>query len=336
MLEIPRIDYKSIEQFQPVSFDLGFVISDSENRINAYSDQNSNKYSVLVRTTNGSEIEVKPASNSFLQIPLYGEHVLIFKGYRNTSNFTQRRFEWYYWPLYPIQNEINENSLPEAFGPKRFDDETKPSSDDVKLGNKFQPESVPGIQPFEGDTLLQGRFGNVIRLGSSETPFWSGTNGSPIIILSNSTKRNSTTYRVENVDLDASSLWLTTTQKINSLDLSKSLSGRTSVRNFNKSQLIGSADRIILQSKTDSVIIDSNQDIVMLSNRIHLGGDQAPIPMTHTLNLVSILQRLISALTQGGIDSASGAPVALVGLPQIQSLLRDLESLKIDRYRMSV
>lgn len=343
MFQNQKIDYKSIQQLQPVSFDLGFVIESNE-LVNTYQYESEQKYHILVRTTDGSEVQVKPASNSFLQIPVIGEHVLIFQGYRSNSNFVRRRRQWYYWPLYPIQGDVNENSLPQAFGPKRSDDETADVSDNDSLGSTFQAESVPGLQPFEGDTIFQGRFGNTIRLGSSQGTSnrysnqhaWSSENGSPIIILSNSTQRDIQGYRVENIQDDASSLWLTSNQSLSGvIDLSKSLSTeRESVGAFNKSQLIGSADRVILQAKQDSVVIDSAEDVVILTKQLFLGKDNATIPMTNTLKLKSILERLISALLIGGTDIATGAPVRLNGRSQISRLLGELESLKINKFKI--
>ena len=56
--------------------------------------------------------------------------------------------------------------------------------------------------------------------------------------------------------------------------------------------------------------------------------------MTNTLKLKSILERLISALLIGGTDIATGAPVRLNGQSQFSKLLGELESLKINKFKI--
>ena len=66
---------------------------------------------------------------------------------------------------------------------------------------------------------------------------------------------------------------------------------------FDKSQFIGTADRVILKAKTDIAIIDSPKAIVLnTSGEIKLGSDTADQPMVHGDVLLTVLQKILNQL----------------------------------------
>ena len=185
---------------------------------------------------------VQPISANIKQIPIIGESVLIVKGYNNTTTRTTRSHQWYYFPSIGTISNTNHNyqSIPVN------------SSTFIEDANFLKTEIVPK-QPFRGDFLIEGRWGNSIRLGSSVktnedeytvTSTWnSNKDGDPIIILTNTrakprvapigprTQAQSSsdavnllmninpieTYSIENVESDDASLYLTSTQNIKRL-----------------------------------------------------------------------------------------------------------------------
>jgi hypothetical protein len=167
------------------------------------------------------------------------------------------------------------------------------------------------MQPYEGDILVEGRFGNSIRLGSSIKggdysiqPKYSGVNGEPIIILSNGKQYKKNSYIVEDIVSDASSIYLTSTQTIPTLTLGDKNSPNSlscflpNESQFAKSQFIGTADRVILKAKTDIVVIDSPRAIILnTSGDIKLGNDEAASNMVHGDVLLSVLQKILSQLS---------------------------------------
>ena len=81
-------------------------------------------------------------------------------------------------------------------------------------GKTFEEKVISPLQPYEGDLLIEGRWGNSIRFGSSVNTSseytvnsnWSGTNGSPIIILSNKrSNKPQKEFVVEDINTDGSS-----------------------------------------------------------------------------------------------------------------------------------
>jgi hypothetical protein len=195
------------------------------------------------------------------------------------------------------------------------------------------------LQPYRGDILLAGRYGNSLRLSSTipttdydVQPNWTGkTVTDPIIILSNTTYTNTDRkYVVENIEQDVSSLYLTSTQTV-PIVLSNNLESYTSA--FNGSQLIATADRIILRAKTDIAILDSKEGIILNTDGdVLIGSDAASEPIPHGNVLVEILQELISAIGAG--STSPGGPCTPNGVAQLQNALTKLNSLNSSNYKI--
>jgi len=215
---------------------------------------------------------VKPSNIHVKQIPIKGESVLMFQGYESSTSFNNRKYQWYYLSLIGIQSNINNNILPII-------------SKDFKTDDEFKEIPVSFLQPYRGDVLFEGRFGNTIRLGSTnsnsnsytiQSPWTGDTQTDPIIIISNTQlPQTGSGFAVEDINEDVSSLYLTSTQRLNNLKLHNTLnySNDTSTA-FSKSQFIGVADRIILKSKTDVVAVDSNLAIELNSPILVIGNKQ--------------------------------------------------------------
>jgi hypothetical protein len=266
---------------------------------------------------NNQIIKVRPANNSIKHIPLVGELVLIYKTFNEQSTKYKRRENWYYVGTVDLQGSINENMLPGISG-----DKTQDEIDKTKPGRTFTKKSIAPLQPFEGDLMIEGRFGNSIRFGSTinlssndsavaengllvpnyyyTSPLWSkddnGAFGDPIIAFSNGRKElPNKQFIVEDLNNDASSLYLTSTQKI-PITLTKPTSR---FNNFQGSQFIGVADKIILSAKTDIIVLDSKKAIVLNTPEnvfIGSGADDDFEPMAHGQILQDILQDIIAHL----------------------------------------
>jgi hypothetical protein len=293
---------------------------------------------------NNQEFIVKPSNINLKQIPLVGEFVLIYKTFNQQSNSSKWREQWYYVTSVDIHSSMNENMLPGL-----SDGLTQDQIDEIKPGDTFIQKSISPLQPYEGDFLFEGRWGNTLRLGSTvnlpgkytiEIP-WKGTsNGDPIIVLSNGKQHKpNKQFVAEDVQRDASSLYLTSTQKIPKLLLGDSnsknpLSSYLSESQFADSQFIGVADRIVLKAKSDIVVIDSPKAIVLnTTGEIKLGNDTASESMVHGDVLVTILQKLINQMLSGvqigdtyapTTGYSNGAAYAL----EAQQLLQELLSSK--------
>jgi hypothetical protein len=305
---------------------------------------NTDKLFILkVRTCssyfNNEIFYVKPSNINTKQIPLVGEFVLIYKTFNNQTTNRKWREGWYYVTSIDIQSSINENLLPGISNGLTEQEIAK-----IKPGRTFKSKVVSPLQPYEGDLMIEGRFGNSIRFGSTiitnpdqsyyflPTPWTTlenGEDGDPILVLSNGRiNKSKKEFVVENVNLDASSLYLTSKQQI-PLKLSTTLSDKR--RGFIGSQFIGVADKIMLSAKTDCAVIDAKTDIILnCDNNVYIGGDNASQPIPQGRILEDIIQYLICAIGAGCTDAAGGSAVTngQTELLEAQRLLSSLSSKK--------
>jgi len=249
------------------------------------------------------------------KIPVVGEHVLLIAGpSQNSQNKANGRVSiiWYYISIFSIQSNISHNMLPGLAGNLKQEE-----IDNMLPGHTFDKNvSTSPLQPYEGDIINEGRFGNSIRLGSTSKqdeirytikPTWIGDNvNDPIIILSNTSKRpaeddiDKKQFIVENVQTDDSSLYLTSKQKLSGFKLNKSLEKiKPSESAYAESQFIGVADRVILKAKSDIIVLDSKKSVVISTNELRIGDDGATESMVYGDILARLLTDLISTITTG-------------------------------------
>lgn len=323
-----------------------FLIGEVSSYPNSYQqpgvedDHKVNLINVLVKDVDRPYVitDIYPASVNSKQIPLIGEHVLIFEGLSHESNYNSRISQYYYLTTIAMQSNVNDNR---AFVNDSNYILTGESNYELK-------ENSSTKQPFIGDVLFEGRWGNSIRLGStskpnenaySVNPTWLGsTTTDPIIILSNNSKQseNKNQFNVENVNIDDSALYLTSKQKITNLTLGSrnnknSLSCYTPGESeFNRSQFIGIADRVILKAKTDIAVIDAEKGIVLnTTNEIKLGNDEANESMVHGNVLIQLLNYIIMQLQtpiECGVEC--GSFTSFANAKKAQELMQQLLSSK--------
>lgn len=315
-----------------INFYFGEVIESAETYTRKSEGQDSNMLftiDVIIKQNNNTKIlqRVKPISANIKQIPIKGESVLIFQGYDQTSSWIRRRLQWYYFPTTGIQSRINSNVVPV-------------NTENFVADKEFVERSTPILQPYMGDVIFEGRYGNSIRFSSTINtgkydiqPTWSGPETTdPIIILSNSSKLDlDKNFVIEDIESDDSSLYLTSTQTLDRLQLSTPLTVNNA--NFKKSQFIGVGDRIILRAKKDIAIIDSEKGIVLnTTGEVKIGGDSADQSMVHGEVLKNIITKLARAILAGG--TASGAMVTSNAMSLLTDITTDLEQLTSTKYKI--
>lgn len=251
----------------------------------------------------------KPSNINMKQIPLVGEFVLVYKTFNQQATTNRWRETWYYVTSIDVQSSINSNLLP---GLSNGDDQE--NIDNTESGKTFKQKSISPLQPFEGDLMIEGRFGNSIRFGSTITtyperyyykkPKYVGkADGDPIIMLSNGRVNPANKeFVVEDIDTDASSLYLTSTQNVD-MAMSNPL---TRTNDFQGSHLLGVGDRVVLRAKTDVVILDAKRGIILNTpDEVRIGTDSADQPLMHGDLVVEFLNDLLSALTLGCTSEGS-------------------------------
>ena len=137
----------------------------------------------------------------------------------------------YYLPNINLWNNSQHNALPLEETLKSRENSQEASigiqqnnveKNTINLGEYFtEKDNIKSLQPFEGDLILEGRFGNSIRMGattpSNKPNNWSSTNniGDPITIISNGQVKTSGDTVLENINETPSSIYFLSNQSIN-------------------------------------------------------------------------------------------------------------------------
>jgi len=218
-------------------------------------------------------------------IPVVGEYVGVQKGPSDfNSGIGFGRTTFYYTTPLALQKNINNNILEnagqlEASGVggdyasagAGISVSTNPAAGDKKNKEFKEVTDLSQLQPFAGDVIFEGRFGQSIRLGytpkqakSNQKPTWeSQTDESPITIIRNGAgdSRGYNKYVIEDIDKDSSSIWLTDKQTVKITLASNAATGILPPMSYKSPQIILNSDRIVLNAKDDNVILSSKKDI---------------------------------------------------------------------------
>jgi hypothetical protein len=212
-------------------------------------------------------------------------------------------------------------------------------STEIFLGATFvERGNIHPLLPFEGDKIIEGRWGNSIRLGSTvkNTPnTWSsvGENGDPITIIRNG-QGNQTDEgwipTIEDINNDDTSIYFTSTQKIPLEASSTSYSSYSSnpparPNEYSGKQIILNSGRLVFNSTEDHILlssiktvninalngfnVDSPQSVIQ-SNSVLLGGINAVEPVLKGDTTINILVDLVNQLQALAIALQSVTPQA--------------------------
>lgn len=255
--------------------------------------------------------------------PLVNEIVLLFSlPNQQIGQNTANQSYFYLKPLgvwnhphhdaYP--NLVNSNNPLQSQDYKSTDQgivrQVTDGSTEVELNSPINPSqntfvekaNIHPLMPYMGDSLLEGRHGQSIRFGStakSQSEIknnWSstGNNGDPIIILRNGQPTNVSDRGwipiTEDISQDLSSIYLTSYQKIpfsiaNENFISYTTPPTTPAQ-FTNPQIIFNSDRIILNAKSDSILISGQNSVGLSSN------GSINLESTSEINIASKLTRL--------------------------------------------
>lgn len=234
----------------------------------------------------------------------------------------------------------------------------------IYLGVTFKEKAnIHPLLPFEGDTIYESRWGSSIRFGSTiinnfnqteDYNWWSDNNdkaksGDPITIIRNGQgNRDDQGWEpiVENIDIDNSSIYLTSTQKLstvnerlfNEVGLGYNANSYNnsiiippiSLQQYSNSQILLNSSRVVLNSTLDNIILNSQVGIHLStpgsvgninldsntttidSNFIYLGNQSTAIePLVLGNRLLDVLRLLLNSISQMN-DALSNAKTSII------------------------
>ena len=345
---------QNLENLNDLTFCVAEVIDinpfDTYKYIASNDDNNntSNLFTVYVKIDGHVHkpiVPAMPANTSIKKIPLIGELVLAFKTKSNVVSSTNapagyNQEQWYYLSTIDVNSSTNHNSVPGY-----SENKINVPKNDIK-GKSFKETIVSPLQPFEGDVLIEGRSGNSIRFSNtlarpSEPSYHIKQNatytgekaGDPLIVISNGRKnKQGKEFVVEDVNKDAASIWLTSTQRLDKFKLNYKTTLAENSNTYNKSQLIGSADRIILTTKLDDIILDSKKGIEIHAPIIKFGVLDKKEGMLHSTAVVKLLQQIIQVIQMGFVDESGAISMPLntmLSSSSTKTLIKQLTTNKV-------
>lgn len=309
------------------------ILSDTHPNFETYEDIGKAKVRLLHSEIGKAEAVlswVKPIEANIKSYPLIHEIVIVVKYFD----------DWYYNQRLNIFNNPNQNSYPGASLPDFTRKYTKENSardyeevlisgtsnkqnkpEDVKLGEIFKRN--PNIKPLafnEGDMIIEGRFGNTIKIGSNPET------GNPNIKLRVGQPDELPDGFLQLIDEDfnndKSSIWLTTDEKVPLIP--STLESKIHLQFYNDkpnefigNQIVCNSDRIVINAKTNEVMtfakkainfvtegvvtIDSANDItintatnlIVESPKVLLGSADADEPIVLGTTLKELLEEMI-------------------------------------------
>lgn len=322
-------------------------------------------------------------------VPLENEIVYVMAMPNSNIQSDVNDVSYYYFQPINIWNSVHHNAIPDPINGESTPESQQQDYEqteggavrrvtdggtEIDLGDTFVEKlSIRNLQPFEGDNIIEGRWGNTIRLGSTVndskvTNSWSnsGENGDPITIIKNGQHEEDTDPwipQVEDVNTDKSSVYLTSTQAIPIEVASKSYNSYfqapTSPDKFTEEQVILNSGRLLFNSKTDSILFSSSDTInlnsvtsinldspttIIQSDKVLLGDKNARESVILGDKFLADFRSLMSTLISlcGALQTPIGTPIPFVpnvAIPvpavQVQSKAQKLLN-KIEQYKSKV
>jgi hypothetical protein len=304
--------------------------------------------------TGGTKNFALPYDSQQKTYPLVNEIVLLFSLPNQQMGANTANQSYFYLKPLGIWNHPHHDAYPNLAVPKNTNKskdykstnngvvkKTINEPEGINLNSPVNPSqntfveksNIHPLMPYMGDSLMEGRYGQSIRFGStakSQSEInnnWSsvGNNGDPIIIFRNGQPTNVDDRGwipiTENISQDLSSIYLTSYQKIpfsianeNFASYSQNTSPEKPALYVNP-QIILNSDRIILNAKNDSILISGQNSVGISSNK------SINIESTGEINLSSKLVRL------GGVKADQSVLKGDTTVEYLKILITELQNL---------
>ena len=298
--------------------------------------------------TDNDIINAVPLDYKIKNLQIDGEIVLNVPAISPYSNARSTGRTMYYLHSVPVHKSYNHNALPSVTNKASIYYNQQQSYQDSLSGGRVriqgsnspeidrnfqEKEQLRPLQMYSGDVLIEGRFGNSLRFGSTvkddhpygAPPGWglgSSRIGDPITVISNGRNRSlgNNSLTIESINEDDSSIWLTSGQTIffspssAVTNLLRNNNFDTFVNsNFSGNQIIISSDRVSINAKKYEihlfskstinlaseigVTVESDKIVEVESGRINLG-----INATHPAVLGDVTFDLLTQLCDALMD----------------------------------
>ena len=256
----------------------------------------------------------KPLLPNNKNYPLVNEIVLLFKLPNTQESQSSTQVSYYYISAISLWNAPHHNAYPDMYtnengnsAPSYLKDYLQIQTGNVRKttnepteldlngasgGTFVEKSNIHPILPFAGDNIIEGRFGNSIRLGNTSKTGgniknnWSksGKNGDPITILRNGQPVSASSEGwipiTEDINNDLASVYLTSQQQIpievavankpefqeSTVPFSDTIKKTPiSPKAYNAPQIVLNSGRLLFNTTADNILMSSQKSIVLES-----------------------------------------------------------------------
>jgi hypothetical protein len=252
------------------------------------------------------KVALSPMNPHMFTIPLPNEKIHCVKDSKTGL--------WYYTGIASERGMVNHllNATNIVYG----SDGTTPHSGEYFVS---MPDAVRSLDLYEGDVVVQGRFGHSLRFTGSNpalnTPWQSSTkSASPLTVLRNGYLPE------ENFDTDSAGIWLTSDQYINvplKSDLPQAI--QSTKDKFGGGQIILFSDRLMMGSKTSDIILSSKKTIALCTQEWAHDVDIVLDTIYETLEQVQKLAAEVKAIALASAQQTFPVPALGSTLISVQA-----------------
>lgn len=239
------------------------------------------------------------------RVPLIGEMVTLISAPTNDWSTTGLKgVGFLYFSSINVTDSLVVHTFPKSWkrigisssGAERKADKNEPGYTFPK-----SPKNVEPIQSFEGDDIINGRFGTSIRLGStvkgdmskySKKPSWEGSNNTDPLIYIRVSKPQSSSgglkYTIEDLEKDESSIVLTSNQKLKNFKagFDKNQDAKKIGQFDGKSQIIIDSGRVVLNAKKDILLLIGKEKTIITGKKIMLQTDKYKVDLDELMDFL--------------------------------------------------
>ena len=252
------------------------------------------------------------------RVPLIGEQVIVISGGVNDwSSSGEKGVGFLYLSPINSTDDLVLHQFPKLWARKGRIGGTggQRKADREEPGYTFpkSPKKTENIQIFEGDDVLEGRFGASLRMGSTvsggdmsineQKPTWkSSVNGDPLMILrvkkpeggtsqAGSTVkkyRSKNKYTIEDLKTDEASIYMATTQTLNSLK--GGFDKNTDVKKLGNyqgnGQIAVDSERVIINAKKDMLFLIGAKEAILTGKKVLFQSDKYKVDLDDLMDFL--------------------------------------------------
>lgn len=213
-----------------------------------------------------------PLHGNIQRLPLKNEIVLLVNApAKEAADIHTNSEDVYYTDIVNVWGGVTSNPL--------YDIE----DDNPNLGDFPDVENINPLQPYNGDLLIEGRFGQTLRLSGAQHPdnIYSNNDndGKPFIILKNKQAKsnNSLDHINEDINKDGSSIYITSEHSV-PLEEARTKAETYQVapdraNEFKKDQVIINSGRLFFNARDEGIYFSAKDDFGVSAESVHIDGE---------------------------------------------------------------